>query len=155
VQAYTLTNTPEAIGISRAAQRAGLPVVLSFTVETDGTLPGGKRLGAAITEVDDATGGYADYYMINCAHPLHFAGPLQSGEHWVRRIGGLRANASAKSHVELDESSEIDIGDVGEYAEVHANLLPVIQDLRLVGGCCGTDYRHIAAICSRYFRNED
>jgi homocysteine S-methyltransferase len=154
VQAYTLTNTPEAIGISRAAQRAGLPVVLSFTVETDGTLPGGKPLGAAIAEVDDASDGYADYYMINCAHPLHFAGPLKSGERWVRRIGGLRANASVKSHAELDESAEIDIGDVAEYAETHANLLPVIPDLRVVGGCCGTDYRHIAAVCSRYFQNE-
>jgi S-methylmethionine-dependent homocysteine/selenocysteine methylase len=124
-------------------------VVLSFTTETDGTLPGGKRLGAAIEEVDDATGGYADYFMVNCAHPLHFAGALRSGGKWVRRIGGLRANASAKSHRELDESPEIDIGDVGEFAEVHAELLPVLANLRLVGGCCGTDHRHIAALCRR------
>jgi S-methylmethionine-dependent homocysteine/selenocysteine methylase len=155
VQAYTLTNTPEAIGISRAAQRAGLPVVLSFTVETDGALPGGKGLGAAITEVDDATGGYPDYYMVNCAHPLHFAGPLRSGESWVRRIGGLRANASAKSHAQLDESSEIDVGDIGDFAKVHTELLPVLANVRLIGGCCGTDYRHIAAVCHRYFRHED
>jgi len=80
VQVYTLTNTPEAIGISRAVERAGLPVVLSFTVETDGVLPGGKRLGAAITEFDDATGGYPDYYMVKCAHPLNLSGPLRSGE---------------------------------------------------------------------------
>jgi len=154
VQVYTLTNTPEAIGISRAAERAGLPVVLSFTVETDGALPGGKRLGAAITEVDDATGGYPDYYMVNCAHPLHFSGALKSGEPWVRRVGGLRANASAKSHAELDASPAIDIGDIGEFAQVHADLLPVIANLRLIGGCCGTDHRHISAVCDRYFRNE-
>jgi homocysteine S-methyltransferase len=151
VQAYTLTNTPEAIGIARAAAQAGLPAVLAFTVETDGALPGGKPLGAAIAEVDAATGGYADYYMVNCAHPQHFAGPLRSGESWVRRIGGLRANASAKSHVELDQSPAIDMGDIGEFARVHAELLPVLANLRLVGGCCGTDYRHIAALCKRCF----
>src|SRR5215831_4719447 len=96
LHAYTLTNTPEAIGIARSAERAGLPVVLSFTVETDGALPGGESLGAAIAEVDEATGGYPAYYMINCAHPRHFAGELQSGAPWVDRIGGLRTNASSK-----------------------------------------------------------
>ena len=97
LHAYTLTNTPEAIGMARAAERAGLPLVLSFTVETDGALPGGKRLGVAIAKVDEATGGYPAYYMINCAHPRHFARELRSGAPWVGRIGGLRANASAKS----------------------------------------------------------
>ncbi|MEY2853074.1 MAG: hypothetical protein RL030_206, partial [Pseudomonadota bacterium] len=153
VQAYTLTNTPEAIGISRAAERAGLPVVLSFTVETDGTLPGGKGLGAAIVEVDEATGGYPDYYMINCAHVSHFSGALKSPEGWVRRIGGLRANASAKSHAELDESTALDAGDLGEFAGIHASVLPLLADLRLIGGCCGTDHRHIAAVCNLYFGN--
>jgi homocysteine S-methyltransferase len=98
--------------------RAGLPVVLSFTTETDGTLPGGTPLGVAITEVDDVTGGHPDYDMVNCAHPLLFTGPLRSGGKWVGRIGGLRANASAKSHRELDESPEIDSGDVDEFAAV-------------------------------------
>ena len=149
LQFYTLTNTAEAIGVCSAAQQARLPVVLSFTVETDGTLPGGKPLGVAIAEVDDVTGGYPDYYMINCAHPAHFAAQLRSGEPWVNRIGGLRANASAKSHKELDESPEIDIGDFNEFAEVHAGLLPVLGNLRVVGGCCGTDHRHIAALCRR------
>jgi homocysteine S-methyltransferase len=149
LQAYTLTNTPEAIGIARAAERAGLPLVLSFTVETDGTLPGGKALGVAIAEVDDATGGYPAYYMINCAHPRHFARELRSGMPWVGRIGGLRANASAKSHAELDASPEIDIGDIAELADDHAELLPSLPNLQLIGGCCGTDHRHIAAICAR------
>lgn len=155
IQVYTLTNTPEAIGIARAAERAGLPVVLSFTVETDGNLPGGKELGSAIKETDEATGGYPDYYMINCAHPLHFSSALHSGQSWVRRIGGLRANASAKSHAQLDASTEIDIGDIPEFAQVHAELLPVIENLRLVGGCCGTDHRHIAALCERCFPRQD
>ena len=149
LHAYTLTNTPEAIGIARAAERAGLPIVLSFTVETDGALPGGKPLGVAIAEVDEATGGYPAYFMINCAHPRHFTGKVKSGAPWVGRIGGLRANASAKSHAELDASPEIDIGDLAELAEDHAELLPSLPNLQLIGGCCGTDYRHVAAICSR------
>ena len=149
LHAYTLTNAPEAIGIARSAEQAGLPVVLSFTVETDGALPGGKPLGVAIAEVDDATGGYPTYYMINCAHPHHFARELRKGASWVGRIGGLRANASTKSHAELDASPEIDIGDIAELADEHAELLPSLPNLQLIGGCCGTDHRHIAAICAR------
>jgi homocysteine S-methyltransferase len=149
LHAYTLTNTPEAIGIARAAERAGLPIVLSFTVETDGALPGRKPLGVAIAEVDEATGGYPAYYMINCAHPRHFTGKVKGGAPWVGRIGGLRPNASAKSHAELDASPEIDIGDIAELAEDHAELLPSLPNLQLIGGCCGTDHRHIAAICAR------
>ena len=68
---------------------------------------------------------------------------------WVGRIGGLRANASAKSHAELDASPEIDIGDIAELAEEHSELLPSLPNLQLIGGCCGTDHRHIAAICTR------
>jgi S-methylmethionine-dependent homocysteine/selenocysteine methylase len=149
LHAYTLTNTPEAIGIARAAERDGLPIVLSFTVETDGALPGGKPLGVAIAEVDEATGGYPAYYMINCAHPRHFARELRSEAPWVGRIGGLRANASTKSHAELDASPEIDIGDIAEFANDHAELLPSLPNLQLIGGCCGTDHRHIDAICAR------
>jgi S-methylmethionine-dependent homocysteine/selenocysteine methylase len=149
VHAYTLNNTPEAIGIARSAQEAGLPVVLSFTVETDGALPGGKPLGVAIAEVDQATGGYSAYFMINCAHPSHFVRELKSGASWLGRIGGLRANASAKSHAELDASPEIDIGDIAGLADDHAEILPVLSNLQLIGGCCGTDHRHIAAICAR------
>jgi S-methylmethionine-dependent homocysteine/selenocysteine methylase len=149
LHAYTLTNTPEAIGIARSAEQAGLPIVLSFTVETNGALPGGKLLGAAIAEVDEATGGYPTYYMINCAHPRHFAREIQSGMPWVGRIGGLRANASTKSHAELDASPEIDIGDIAELADEHAKLMPSLPNLQLIGGCCGTDHRHIKAICTR------
>jgi S-methylmethionine-dependent homocysteine/selenocysteine methylase len=128
---------------------SGLPLILSFTVETDGVLPGGKLLGIAIAEVDEATGGYPAYYMINCAPPSHFARELKSGAQWVGRIGGLRANASVKSHAELDASPEIDIGDIAELADDHAELLPSLPNLQLIGGCCGTDHRHIAAICAR------
>jgi homocysteine S-methyltransferase len=147
VTAYTLTNTPEAIGIARAARAAGIPCVLSFTLDTDGRLPGGKGLGEAIAEVDAAVDGYPAYYMINCVHPIHFAATLRHGGGWVDRIGGLRVNASMKSHAELDEADELDIGDWQDLAQRYGRILPLLPNIRVIGGCCGTDHRHIGAIC--------
>ncbi|MCP8882804.1 homocysteine S-methyltransferase family protein [Devosia sp. XJ19-1] len=146
VTAYTLTNTPEAIGIARLAEAAGLPCVLSFTLETDGRLPGGKALGDAIGEVEAATGGSPAYYMINCVHPIHFASTVRHAGAWVDRIGGLRVNASMKSHAELDESETLDIGDWQDLAQRYQRILPLLPNIRVIGGCCGTDHRHIGAI---------
>jgi S-methylmethionine-dependent homocysteine/selenocysteine methylase len=147
VTAITMTSAAEAIGLTRAAQAADMPVVISFTVETDGRLPTGQPLQEAIEQVDDATGRGPVYYMINCAHPTHFAGILVAGERWLDRISGLRANASTKSHAELDEAVELDDGnpvDLGlRYRELKGKLLR----LNVLGGCCGTDHRHIEAIC--------
>lgn len=148
VTAYTLTNVPEAVGIARAASKLGLPVALSFTLETDGNLPGGKPLGLAISEVDAATGSYPAYYMINCVHPIHFAATVRDGGAWVGRIGGLRVNASRLSHAELDNSPSLDIGDWNDLAQRYAQLLPLLPNIRVIGGCCGTDHRHIAAIAA-------
>lgn len=147
VTAYTLTNVPEAIGIARAAGRAGIPCVISFTLETDGHLPGGKPLGTAIGEVDAATDNAPAYYMINCVHPIHFAATIRHAGQWVNRIGGLRVNASMKSHAELDESETLDIGDWNDLAQRYHRLLPLLPNIRVLGGCCGTDHRHIDAIC--------
>ncbi len=147
VTAYTLTNVPEAVGIARAARRSELPVVLSFTLETDGNLPGGKPLGVAIAEVDATTGAYPAYYMINCVHPIHFASTISTGGDWVSRIGGLRVNASMLSHAELDNSPTLDIGDWTDLAQRYARILPMLPNIRVIGGCCGTDHRHISAIC--------
>ncbi|MCR6671521.1 homocysteine S-methyltransferase family protein [Devosia ginsengisoli] len=147
VSAYTLTNVPEAVGIARLAKRTGLPVVLSFTLETDGNLPGGKSLEVAINEVDAATGDYPAYYMINCVHPIHFAETVRHAGRWVNRIGGLRVNASKMSHAELDNSPTLDIGDITDLAQRYARLMPLLPNIRVIGGCCGTDHRHIGAIC--------
>jgi homocysteine S-methyltransferase len=148
VTVYTLTNTPEAIGIARACKARGLPVVLSFTLETDGNLPGGKPLGQAIGEVDAATDAYASYFMLNCVHPVHFASTIRNAGPWIDRIGGLRANASSKSHAELDASPTLDAGDMQDLAQWYDKLLPLMPNLRVVGGCCGTDHRHIGEICA-------
>ena len=147
VSALTLTYAAEAVGVARAAQNAGIPSVISFTVETDGRLPNGQSLREAIEEVDDQTQGAVAYFMINCAHPTHFAHVLEGGD-WRGRIRGLRANASEKSHAELDEAEELDSGDPAALARHYRELQTRLPSLTVVGGCCGTDHRHVAEICT-------
>ncbi len=146
VTAITMTNASEAIGLARAAKAAEIPVVLSFTVETDGRLPTGQKLADAVAEVDDATAATAAYYMINCAHPSHFAAELEDGGAWTARLHGLRANASRCSHAELDEATELDAGDPVELAGAYRDLVRRLSQVNVLGGCCGTDHRHIARI---------
>jgi S-methylmethionine-dependent homocysteine/selenocysteine methylase len=146
VTAATLTHVEEAIGITRAAGAAGLPVVISFTVETDGRLPNGIPLGEAIDAVDQDEGPSPAYYMINCAHPTHFASVLEPGASWTERIRCVRANSSALSHAELDESTEIDEGDPAELGQQHREILKTLTNVNILGGCCGTDERHVDAI---------
>ena len=155
VCATTMNYVGESIGIARAAQRANMPVAISFIVETDGKLPTGQALKAAIEQVDDATSGYPCYYMINCAHPVHFEHVLIEGGLWLNRIRGLRANASRKSHAELNESPELDVGNPVELGSQYARLKTRLPHLNVMGGCCGTDHRHveqIAEACSPLFR---
>lgn len=153
VTAITMTSTPEAIGLSRAASREGLPHVISFTVETDGALPTGQPLADAIRETDRATGAAPEYYMINCAHPAHFTAQLDASADWPRRIGGLRANASCKSHAELDEAGTLDRGDPQDLGARYADLCRSFTSLRVLGGCCGTDHTHIDAIAKAVSAN--
>jgi len=152
ITAITMTYADEAIGIARAAGEAGMPVAISFTVETDGRLPTGQALGEAIEQVDDATGAHPAYYMINCAHPTHFEDVLDPAAPWARRLGGLRANASRMSHAELDEAPELDTGDPEELGRQYATLYARLPALRVMGGCCGTDHRHIEAIARACLR---
>jgi homocysteine S-methyltransferase len=146
VAAFTMTYAEEAVGITRAARRAGMPVAISFTLETDGHLPSGQPLAEAIAQVDALTGGGPDYYMINCAHPTHFEDVLAAPGGWAGRIRGLRANASTRSHAELDESTELDAGDPHDLGARYRALRHLLPNLSVLGGCCGTDHRHVAAI---------
>jgi S-methylmethionine-dependent homocysteine/selenocysteine methylase len=148
VSALTLNDADEAVGIARAAAEAGIPSVISFTVETDGRLPSGQELRDAVAQVDEATDGAPAYFMVNCAHPTHFEDVLADGG--LERVVGIRANASTKSHAELDEAEELDQGDPGDLAERYLRLRPLMPNLTVVGGCCGTDERHIEAICSSW-----
>jgi len=148
VSAVTMNYAEEAIGIARAARRHGLPVAISFTVETDGRLPSGQSLRDAIAQVDFATGNGPAYYMINCAHPSHFAHLFERNEPWHRRVRGIRANASHCSHAELNESTTLDDGNPAELGSEIQQLRSRRPNLTILGGCCGTDERHVAAICA-------
>jgi homocysteine S-methyltransferase len=143
VTAITMTYADEAIGVARAAADAGIPAVISFTVETDGRLPSGQELGEAVEQVDDETDAAPAYYMINCAHPTHFEAVLDTDRAWRERIRGLRANASTRSHAELDEATELDEGDPADLGARYAALRDELPHLNVLGGCCGTDHRHV------------
>lgn len=147
VAAFTMNYPEEAIGVAQAAAEADIPCVISFTVETDGRLASGDTLRDAIVRVDRETGGAPAYFMINCAHPTHFDASLDEDAGWMLRIRGVRANASAKSHAELDDSTELDAGDPVDLGRRYAALRSRLPGLSVFGGCCGTDHRHVAAIC--------
>jgi S-methylmethionine-dependent homocysteine/selenocysteine methylase len=147
ISALTLTYAQEAIGILRAAATAGLPASVSFTVETDGRMPSEEPLREAIERVDAETDAAAEYMMINCAHPSHFEAELSDKGAWLERIGGIRANASRRSHEELDADTELDSGNPEELGSEYGALAPRLPNLRVLGGCCGTDHRHVARIC--------
>jgi S-methylmethionine-dependent homocysteine/selenocysteine methylase len=150
ITAITMTYVEEAIGIARAAKAVGMPVAVSFTVETDGRLPSGQTLRDAIGQLDEVSENAAAYCMINCAHPTHFQGTLIGGEPWLGRIRGLRANASSRSHAELDEAKELDSGNPVELARQYSELTSKLKNLNVLGGCCGTDHRHIEEICKAF-----
>lgn len=146
VTAITMNYVEEAIGITRAAKRANIPVAISFTVETDGNLPTGQSLKSAIEQVDEVTSGYPAYYMINCAHPTHFEQVVAEGGKWLERIRGVRANASQRSHAELNEAPDLDSGNPVELGKQYAGLTKHLSRLNVMGGCCGTDHRHLEQI---------
>ncbi len=152
VSAMTMNYNEEAIGIVNASKKSNIPVVISFTVETNGKLPSGESLDEAITSLDKITNGYVSYFMINCAHPHHFSGVLEPNSNWTRRIKGIRANASIKSHAELDESETLDEGNKEELAQAYQNLKSLLPNLNIIGGCCGTDPTHIEKICDALFK---
>lgn len=146
ISALTLNYVEEAVGIARAAKAFDMPAVISFTLETDGNLPNGQSLKDAIEQVEDETNQAPIYYMINCAHPTHFENTVSSSEPWLQKIRSLRANSSTCSHAELDEAEELDDGNPGELGSQYRELMKKLPNLNVLGGCCGTDHRHIEQI---------
>ncbi|MEH2626250.1 S-methylmethionine-dependent homocysteine/selenocysteine methylase [Bradyrhizobium sp. AZCC 1719] len=146
VSAFTMNNFNEALGVTRAAQAAQIPCVISFTVETDGRLPTGDSLADVVEALDAATGRASAYYMINCAHPTHFEGALDPDAPWMKRLRGLRANSSRRTHAELDNATELDAGNPVELGVQYADLSRRFPHINVLGGCCGTDHRHIECI---------
>lgn len=149
VTAITLSYPEEAVGVVHAAAGAGLPVAPGLTVETDGRLPAGMTVAEAISQVDDETDAAAEFFIVNCAHPTHIAAGLDDAPE-LERIGGLRVNASALSHAELDDAEELDEGDPETLARDNAALRDRLPSIRLLGGCCGTDHRHVARMATAW-----
>lgn len=147
VKGLTMNYLEEAAGIVLAAREVGIAVIASFTVETDGCLCNGMPINQAMEELDRLTDSYATHLMINCAHPSHFMARVDEGGEWTRRIGGYRGNASALSHEELDNSTELDEGNRQELSRGYRLLAQKLPKLKVIGGCCGTDHTHLAAIC--------
>lgn len=143
VAAYTLTGVAEGAGVTRAARAAGVPVLVGFTVETDGRLPDGTTLRDAVEHLDDTDP--PDGYVVNCAHPTHMAHGVDGGA-WTGRIVQVNPNASTLSHAELDEAADLDTGDVDLLASSFQALAASLPSLAITGGCCGTDVRHVAAL---------
>ena len=152
VAAFTIPYIAEGIGIALAAKSEEMPVVISFTVEIDGRLPSGEMLKDAIEQVDTATHNSPAYYMINCAHPTHFIDVL-GVDPWTKRIRAVRANASTKSHAELNEATELDEGNPQDLGSRYLDLVGSLENLNVLGGCCGTDHRHVAEICKVFINN--
>ena len=146
VCAMTMNYVEEALGVARAAKLAQMPVAISFTVETDGCLPTGQTLSAAIAEVDAETAAYPSYYIVNCAHPSHFERAMADNGPIAKRLRGVRANASRMSHAELNEAPELDAGDPVELGADYVRLKRLVPRLNVLGGCCGTDERHVEQI---------
>lgn len=142
VSAYTLGSTGEAIGISIAANRIGVPALISYTVETDGKLADGTSLAEAVLALSEQAKPAA--IMVNCAHPDHISNGLDGGA-WEAKLSGIIANASRQSHAELDECEVLDDGDPEELSLQLAELKKAHSGLTVFGGCCGTDLRHLRA----------
>ncbi len=152
VTSFTICYAEEAIGITRAAQNAGIPVTIGFTLETDGRLPSGQSLKDAIEQVDGETGNLPIYYMVNCAHPTHFMNVFV-GEPWAERIRAIRANSSKMSHAELDNAEKLDEGNPQEFGQEYLLLRSKLPNLNILGGCCGTDHRHVESVCQIWLRD--
>ena len=153
ITAYTINYKEEAIGIIKAAKDAGVPVGISFTVETDGRLPSGESLKEAIEQADKETDSYASYFMINCAHPNHIIDMLEKSDgDWKKRIYGIRANASTKSHAELEQCESLDMGDYQLLGNGIMKLKQLLPNFKIVGGCCGTDHSHVKVFCEHLFK---
>lgn len=145
VSASTICYAEEAAGVVRAAQRFDMPVAISFTVETDGRLPTGMPVREAIEQVDAESSESALYFLINCAHPDHFTS-IFDDEPWMQRLRGVVANASRCSHAELEVAKELDDGDPKELGIQVGGLRKRYSHFNILGGCCGSDLRHMKHI---------
>lgn len=139
VTSVTTLDAAEGAGVVLAAQAARVPAAVSFTVGADGRLFDGSTLADAIAEVDAATGGAAVGFLVNCAHPSEVLRGMDAVAGGSDRIIGFRLNAA--------RHGEDGPGDgPHEFAAGVAGLRSLAPNATVLGGCCGTDAPHIAAV---------
>ncbi len=146
VSAFTIDYVEEGVGIARAAAGAHVPCVISFTTDDQGALPDGTSVARAIERIDLEAVTPPAYYMLNCTHPQHVTGMLTGAGAWRERIRGIRANASPLGLVEPPEGQPLDPGDVAEFASAMQQVNELAPSITILGGCCGTDVRHVRAV---------
>lgn len=146
---------PEAIGIAKAMEQTNIPYIISFMIRKDGKLLDGTTINDAISAIDSTTTRNPLCYMTNCVHPdvLHCALSHNFNETETVKIRfmGIQANTSSLSPEELDNSCELKSSDCNALADSMIKLYNDF-DLKIFGGCCGTDNTHIEEIAKRLLK---
>jgi homocysteine S-methyltransferase len=153
LMAATLPAVSEARGMAKTLSDLRIPYVISFVIRPDGTLLDGTPLHRAIDQIDSTTEHPPFFYLINCVHPSVFARGLgretEISKSIRKRVLGLQANTSSRSPEELDGLEQLDGSDPDKFAEEMLDLHHQFG-IKVIGGCCGTDHRHIHAIAARF-----
>ncbi len=154
--AATIPSAGEAAGIANAMAASGLPYAISFVLNRQGRILDGTSLNEAISHIEGLSARPTLFYMANCCHPTFLEAALKElatkDAHLLKRLIGLQANTSSRDANELDNLGFMDSEDSDRFADlmlgVHQNF-----NLKILGGCCGTDDRHISAIAERLKRD--
>jgi homocysteine S-methyltransferase len=150
--AMTFNNVAEAIGVSRAAARVGLPLSMGFVLDNNHRLKSGASLREAVEAVDaEAGNAKPDFYGINCSHPLEFEPALESGD-WILRLRSLRPNASARDKMDLCKIGHLEEGDPVDLGHRMGALAKRLPHVDIFGGCCGTWDKHLCEIARNVIR---
>jgi homocysteine S-methyltransferase len=143
VSAMTFNNIPEAVGLSRAAKRVGLPIILNFTLDSSSRLRSGPTVREAIEAVDAEAGdAHPECYGLNCSHPIEMAPALEPGG-WFKRVRSLRPNAALMEKQALCKIGHLVDGDPPELGAQMGALAHRYPHLDIWGGCCGTWDTHL------------
>jgi homocysteine S-methyltransferase len=151
VSALTFNSIPESIGVARAAADLNIPLCISLSLDSSSKLNTGPTLGEAIETIDAATKSSAAFYMINCVHPLEYA-PALKAESWMKRIRGVRPNASVMDKMSLCKIGHLEDGNPIELGQQVGDLIHRYPHMDIYGGCCGTWDAHLDQIAQNVSR---
>lgn len=150
--AAIMPTLPEAIGMAEAMAETGLPYIISLMIRTDGRMIDGTTIHTAIETIENSIEIKPIFYMTNCVHPANvgkaLAWEFNRTELVRNRLKGIQANASPLTPEELDDCCEILSSEPTELAE-EIMKLHKHHGFQILGGCCGTDERHIEEIAKR------